>query len=111
MSLGLPILLFVALTLRPNFFSMNSVVVRITRSAAFSLPTKILQSSAYLTKCSPLDSSFLSSSLSMILESKGLRLPPCGVPTVVASYLSPTITPLTKYFRIKDKTSPSLIVR
>ena len=47
-----------------------------TRFAAFSLLTSIIQSSAYLTKFSPLASSSLSSSFNIILLSNGLKFPP-----------------------------------
>ena len=45
---------------RNNFLSSQEVTDFITRSAATSLLTKILQSSAYLTKCRPLISNSLS---------------------------------------------------
>ena len=45
---------FSAFTFKPNFFSMYFVIVSKTRFAAFSLLTKIIQSSAYLTNLNPL---------------------------------------------------------
>src|SRR5699024_10660903 len=50
----------VALTFRNSFLSSHDVTDFITRFAAISLLTKILLSSAYLTKHSPLSSSSLS---------------------------------------------------
>ena len=75
-SFGLDTLLLVILTLRPSLFSMYLLMLAITLSAALLLPTKMMQSSAYRVKRSPLASSSLSSSLSMILLRSGLRFPP-----------------------------------
>ena len=82
-SSGLAILLFSTFTFNPSFLVINLVILSITLLAAFSLFTRIRQSSAYLTKCNLLASNSLSSSLSIILDNSGLRLPPCGVPFLV----------------------------
>jgi hypothetical protein len=54
---GFVTFVFVALTFRNSFLSSQLVTDFITLSAAFSLLTNMLQSSAYLAKCSPLLSS------------------------------------------------------
>ena len=93
-----------------SFSSMNREIFLITLFADISLPTMIIQSSAYRTKLSPLFSISLSSSLSMMFASNGERFPPCGVPTMESSYSSSIIIPLTRYFLTIEMTSPSLIV-
>ena len=45
-----------------------------------------------------------------MLLSMGLSGPPCGTPSVVSSYLCPTITPALRYLCISDMTLPSLMV-
>src|ERR1035437_1493578 len=65
-----------------NFFSIKLVNDSSTRSPAFLLLTKILQSSAYRQKCSPLFSSSLSSSSRTILDNNGDSGLPWGVPAV-----------------------------
>ena len=45
-----------------------------------------------------------------MLDSRGLRLPPYGVPTFFGRQTPFIITPLTRYFLISDTTLPSLIV-
>ena len=111
MPFGLSTLLFSAFTFNPSFSSMNRVTLFITRSAACLLPTIMMRSSAYRTKSSPLASSSLSSSFSMMFANSGDMFPPCGVPTMVSSYSSSIIIPLTRNFLTTDMTSPSLIVR
>ena len=108
--LGLSTLLFVTFTLNPRFTSINFVRFLITRLADISLPTMIIQSSAYLTTFSPLCSISLSSSFSMMFARSGERLTPCGVPITDSLYSSSTIIPLTKNFLMIEITSPSLIV-
>ena len=54
LSGGLTTLVLVALTLRNSFLSSHEVTDFITLFALISLLTKILQSSAYLTKRNPL---------------------------------------------------------
>ena len=98
------------LTLSPSFSSMNREIFLITRLADISLPTIMIQSSAYRTKLSPRFSISLSSSLSMIFANSGEIFPPCGVPTIESSYSSSIIIPLTRYFLTIEMTSPSLIV-
>lgn len=104
-------LLFVMFTLSPSFSSMNRVMFLITLFADISLPTMMIQSSAYHTKLSPLFSISLSSSFNMIFDSNGERFPPCGVPTIESLYLSSIMIPLARYFLTIEITSPSLIVR
>ena len=99
----------VAFTFNPSFFSIHFVTVAITLLAAALLPTAITQSSAYLTKWSPLASNSLSSSLSIMLLSSGDRFPPCGVPLVVASYFPFIITPALRYFLMSDSVSGSFM--
>ena len=79
-----------------------------TLSAAFDDPTRMIQSSAYRVNRSPLDSSSLSSSLSIILLSNGDKFPPCGVPMTDSSYSSSIMIPLFRNFLISDTISPSL---
>ena len=98
------------LTLRPSFSSINRDIFLITRFADISLPTMIIQSSAYRTKLSPRFSISLSSSLSMMFANNGERFPPCGVPTIESSYSSSIMIPLTRYFLMIEITSPSFIV-
>ena len=98
------------LTLSPSFSSMNREIFLITLFADISLPTMIIQSSAYRTKLSPLFSISLSSSFNMMFASSGERFPPCGVPTIESSYSSSIMIPLTRYFLTIEMTSPSLIV-
>ena len=100
----------VAFTLRLNFLSIHDVTVCITLFAAALLATVIIQSSAYLTKCKPRASNSLSNSLSIMLLSKGDKLPPCGVPIVVSSYFPFTITPALRYLVTRDITSGSFTV-
>lgn len=106
---GFVTFVLVIFTFSPNFFSIQRVIVCITRFAAALLLTVMTQSSAYLTKFNPLVSNSLSSSLSMILLSIGDRFPPCGVPLVVSSYFPFTITPAFRYLRISDSVSGSYI--
>ena len=98
------------LTLRPSFSSMNREIFLITLLADISLPTMMIQSSAYLTKLSPRFSISLSSSFNMIFANNGERFPPCGVPTIESSYSSSIMIPLTRYFLTIEITSPSFIV-
>ena len=60
----------------PSFSSINRVMFLITLFADISLPTMLIQSSAYLTKFSPLCSISLSNSFRMMLARSGDRLPP-----------------------------------
>ena len=105
-SLGLDTLLFVMLTLSPSFFSMKLDTFSITLSAAFELPTKMIQSSAYRVNRNPLASSSLSNSFSTILLNNGDKFPPCGVPITDSLYSLSIIIPLTRNFLIKDTISP-----
>ena len=98
------------LTLSPSFSSMNREIFLMTLLADISLPTIIIQSSAYRTKLSPRFSISLSSSFSIMFANNGERFPPCGVPTMVSSYSSSIMIPLTRYFLTIEITSPSLIV-
>ena len=66
----------VMLTFSPSFLCIQSVTVRMTLFALDSLLTAITQSWAYLVNWSPLASSSLSSSFSMMLESSGDKFPP-----------------------------------
>ena len=107
--MGRPILLFFRFTFKISLDSMYLVIDSITRLAAFWLLTRIMQSSAYLTNFSFRFSSSQSSSFSIMFARSGERFPPCGVPISVSSICSPTMTPLTRNFRINDRTFPSLI--
>ena len=107
--MGLPILLLPLFTFSRRTFSTYFVTDSITLAAAFSLLTKIIQSSAYRANLSPRLSSSQSNSLSSMLARSGEIFPPCGVPISVSSICSPTITPLTRNFRISESIFPSLI--
>ena len=76
MPFGLSTLLFSAFTLSPSLFSIDLVTLFMTRSAACLLPTMMIRSSAYRTKSSPLASSSLSNSLSMMFANNGEIFPP-----------------------------------
>lgn len=91
--------------------SINRVMDSLTLLAALLDLQNIIESSAYRTKGSPLRSSSLSSSLSMILLNKGLNGPPWGVPSSLVSNRPLFITPLRRYLCIRLTTLPSLIVR
>lgn len=60
--------------------SINSERLFITRADADPLPTSIIMSSAYRTKLCPLRSNSLSSSSKTILDNRGDKELPCGVP-------------------------------
>ena len=96
-------------TFNRRTFSIYFVTDFITRVAAFSLLTRIIQSSAYRTNLSPRLSSSQSSSFNSIFARSGEIFPPCGVPTSVSSICSPTMTPLARNFRISESVFPSLI--
>ena len=74
------------LTFNPSFLCIQSDTVRITLFALDSLFTAMTQSSAYLVNRSPLVSSSLSSSFSMMFDNNGDKFPPCGVPSLVSLY-------------------------
>ena len=76
LSGGLTTLVLVALTLRNSFLSSHEVTDFITLFALISLLTKILQSSAYLTKRSPLYSNSLSNLSKYTFERIGDSGPP-----------------------------------
>ena len=98
------------MTFNPSFLCIQSDTVRITLFALDSLLSAITQSSAYLVKRSPLASSSLSSSFSIMFDNNGDRFPPCGVPSFVSSYPCGVITPAFRYLRIRDSVSPSLMM-
>ena len=104
---GLTILVFVALTFKNSFLSSHHVIDFITLSAAISLFTKMLPSSAYLTKRSPLSSSSLSSLSKYIFDSTGLSGPPCGTPASFGLTSPSSITPAFKNERIRCSISLS----
>ena len=104
---GFVIQVFSAFTFNPSLRSIQSVMEYMTLLAAALLPTTITQSSAYRVNYSPLASSSLSSSFSIMLLSNGDRFPPCGVPVGVSSYFPLTMTPAWRYLRISDSVSPS----
>ena len=102
---------FSLLTLRYRVFSINRVIDSFIRIAALLNLQNIIESSASRTKGSPLRSSSLSNSLSMILLNNGLSGPPWGVPSSLASNKPLFITPLRRYLCIRLTTLPSLMVR
>jgi hypothetical protein len=75
------------MTVKVDLFGREGGLILPETWPCWSVILTMTQSSAYLTKFSPLDSSSLSSSFSMMLLSIGERFPPCGVPLLVSSYL------------------------
>lgn len=83
--------------LYPSFLCIQSVTVRITLFALDSLLTAITQSSAYLVKRSPLVSSSLSISFSMMFDSSGDRFPPYAESVAKTPYIFGIYTFLTQH--------------
>ena len=87
-------LLFSLFTRSLSFFSINSLIPFITRSADLCVLTNILQSSANRQNSNPRDSISLSSSSNTRLLNKGLSGLPCVVPSFVGVTTPSFITPL-----------------
>ena len=107
--IGLTTFVLVAFTFNISLRSSQLVMDFITLFAAISLLTKILQSSAYLTKQSPLSSSSLSNLSRYTLDKIGLRGPPWGTPSLLGLISPFSITPACKNLRISRSVFASLI--
>src|SRR5690625_3780241 len=88
--------LFCTFTFNLSVPSINLAIFAIVLNPARLERVYMLQSSAYRTKSNPLDSSSLSNSSRTMLDNKGLKGPPWGVPSVFGCTSPCSITPACK---------------